>query len=265
MTLDKPYIVHFGGKVQDAPLYCGLYSYSNGVSTKRNLKFERPRHSHRGDSENNIARPGEVKIEVYNSEYGGTRAHRNLEENSNLLAASVNHSAIDKKKNLRSIGGSLTSASCSVSSTTTFYKLGQLLYSITLKYCAAPGLIRRGVLPQPPSRWDYHRTLYAADPPNNHERLVPSRTEDGRELLDLTGLESEEEPLPILAGYIDLKRDAEETFRNISLDQLSDLEGDDSITSVPTSLPNIDGNDLSDMDSDSENDVDVPQEGDGGG
>jgi hypothetical protein len=67
------------------------------------------------------------------------------------------------KKNLRSGEGHTVESHASDSNRLYLrYHTGAHLYTITLYYCATPGLIAVGVLPKPPL-WDYHRMVKPAN------------------------------------------------------------------------------------------------------
>jgi hypothetical protein len=85
------------------------------------------------------------------------------------------------------------------------FKRGELLHSVTLKYCTVVGLIQAGLLPKPPL-WEFQRLLYPREesplaagfvPPAPQSYIVAGNKELGIEerqydLYDLTSLEYED-------------------------------------------------------------------------
>lgn len=184
---------------QESPHYRGLWSFEDGVSTMKALKFQKPKLLLNGESTQNANKSptimmGQVKVDVFAGVYKGQRQRYQIDRSSGFETASADRGATDKKKNLRSGGGKATDSS-TIPTEYGHYDMGSKLYSITLNYCAASGLVLCGVLPKPRDRWEHHRMLYPYKPTSNKRmRLVPTTTEDGKaELFDLSTLESDDD------------------------------------------------------------------------
>jgi len=157
--------------VHNPPLLYGIESELNGVQTSKALKFVKAAFtttpSTRTDDGSNTnstvasSRAGMGKIEMVVCEGIDAGMVDRLDFNaaSSFTASSIQMDAttptsnadITKKKNLRSgVGCSTVSRAKAESKQYRAYAKGAVMYTITLYYCAAPGLIAVGILPKPP-------------------------------------------------------------------------------------------------------------------
>ena len=152
--------------VHHPPLLRGIESGLSGVSTSRALKFVKAAFTtttgtSTDDGTVTSSRAGMGKIEMVVCEGIDVGMVDRSEFNaaSSFTASSIQMDAttptsnadITKKKNLRSgVGCSTVSRAKAESKQYRAYAKGVVMYTITLYYCAAPGLIAVGILPKPP-------------------------------------------------------------------------------------------------------------------
>jgi len=151
------------------PQLIGIWSYTNGIETYKALKFVSATFTtydnKTGSIPSSMTGMGKIQMEVYHGIFQG------MERRQNYVVADLETSPIDvdrnnsdayvtKKKNLRSAVGNTTMVSFK-NEERPFYKRGSHLYTITLYYCATPGLIAVGVLPKPP-HWTHARMIHPA-------------------------------------------------------------------------------------------------------
>jgi len=169
-----------GPEVNRAFLYNGLFSRKDGIPTDKALKFTKPKYSagNYDPSTNNLPGMGQVQVKVYKGIPEGESVPPDCDESS-FSPASVSQSGgiASQKKCLRSDEGSTTNTCAPEVERSTDYSRGDHLYTITLNYCAAVGLIKVGVLPKP-DMWAHHRMVR----PGKKNGVVKPI-----ELFDLTG------------------------------------------------------------------------------
>jgi len=156
---------------------------------------------------------GKIAMEVYSGIYIGRTRREDF--NTAFGAASTikrqDNTAVTMKKNLRSgEGSSAETTTYGIDALHDSYIQGDLLYTITLHYCATPGLIAVGVLPKPPF-WEWkrmqHPTTITAEAKEKIDKLVVStkRNRKGNEILELADSDDD--------GDIDNYNDIENTVR----------------------------------------------------
>jgi hypothetical protein len=176
--------------------FVGNHSRSEGIKHKNALKFVRASFKNTNDkSRSTMAGMGKVELVVHNAIFDGQRKRRDPKASYPTFTAPtirINDEAyITMKKDLRSgEGHHVESKPYDKNTVRKCYKKGDHLYTITLHYCATPGLIAVGVLPKPPL-WDYHRILEpsknTAEEKAKLNKFVRSvkRTRNGSEILEL--------------------------------------------------------------------------------
>lgn len=178
--------------VNSKPSLHGVFSRVNGVTSDKALMFVKAMFSRDATISNGGPAMGQVKLDVYQAVYQGqTHAISNYSSSFSAATIDPNQSAMAKKKGLRSGEGKSVITKTTSSAIQNSYAQGAFLYSITLNYCAAVGLIHVGVLPKPPL-WAYHRMLHPAKPGDaattgQDGKVRAKRTSDGKEVLDLAG------------------------------------------------------------------------------
>jgi hypothetical protein len=171
----------------------GIFSRKNGVDSMKALKFVKASFTSEDlGSGSTMAGMGKVELVVSEAILQGTKRLSN-HEGAFVKTSSIkiDHEApITKKKNLRSGEGNSVERSTYKYDMNASYKnhvKGNHLYTITLHYCAAPGLIAVGVLPA----WDHLRRVkpskVTAKKKAKLEKAVISvkRNRNGNEILEL--------------------------------------------------------------------------------
>jgi hypothetical protein len=143
----------------EKPLLSGLFSRTNGVTSMKALKFEKPRPSSFAPAAGRgpTLLMGKVEIKVYEGVFlGNFDAEDSAAKALTVAPVDLSQNKAAKKKGLRTGEGSTilreepaaaTSANKSLKQAK--YQSGSLLDTITLNYCAAQGLIEVGVLSKP--------------------------------------------------------------------------------------------------------------------
>jgi len=140
-----------------------------------------------------MAGMGKIKLKVHHAIPTGRSTLADMKSSSFTASTinSVDKASVTMKKNLRSgEGHSVETNQCDSNALYQKYRTGAHLYTITLHYCATPGLIAVGVLSKPPL-WDYHRMLKpaktTAEQKEKLEKAVVSmkRNRKGSEILEL--------------------------------------------------------------------------------
>jgi hypothetical protein len=170
----------------------GIFSWSKGVETMEALKFVKATFTS-GDKGIGPAMSGMGKIElkVSNAVFtGNTRRNDFKASFAPSTIQMVEDAAVTMKKNLRSGQGHCAEiTNYDRHALTPHYNAGTHLYTITLHYCATPGLIAVGVLPKPPL-WDYQRMLKPSnmtpkEKKNLDKAVSVKRDRNGSEILEL--------------------------------------------------------------------------------
>jgi len=184
-------------QIETSPKVRGIYSRANGVETQKALKFVTASFTS-GDPGIGSTRAGmgQIKMEVYRAIHNG---HISVQDHASSFTTSsiksVSAAPVTMKKNLRSgEGNRVKTTACSSSGVCHSFLKGAHLYTITLHYCATPGLIAVGVLPKPPL-WDYHRMLKPATTTTKEkeklEKFSVKRNASGKEILELEDSDSD--------------------------------------------------------------------------
>ena len=180
-------------------MYNGIVSWSNGVERNRALKFVKAKFTS-GDAGigSTMAGMGTVDLIVSKAIY----SHEYYKTNHTCSLATPTIKMEDgggdtMKKNVRSAEGSCVETSTYDSNESmSYYETGKHLYTITLYYCATPGLIAVGVLPKPPL-WDWHRMTKPSDLTAGEKRklekavISEKRTRKGDLILQLCDSDSD--------------------------------------------------------------------------
>jgi hypothetical protein len=189
---------------EQVPFYGGVCTMTNSVSIMTALKFTKPRISADGTNVKRGLLMGKVEVDMYDGTSDGFEEDQRSNFSSSFSAVDLDldldqdQSGYAKKKSLRSGEGETTvSDNCSGKMST--YKLGALLDTVTLNYCAAPGLIEVGVL-EKPGAWTHHRMKRPAELDQGAPRVRPKRIPDPGisgpktvELFDLSAVGSDDE------------------------------------------------------------------------
>ena len=137
------------------PRYCGLRSVRNGCSTHTALKFESPREV---VCDSSVTCPdklmGTLEIKVFRDNRKEIEVKANFNWNGVLELSSkvqvASNDDIKGKKVLRTTAGTSSLSKTKVTSCRAYSEQpGELVDTITLKYCATPGLVAAGVLDRP--------------------------------------------------------------------------------------------------------------------
>ncbi|MGK3753201.1 MAG: hypothetical protein ACI8RD_005508 [Bacillariaceae sp.] len=178
------------------PKLCGLYSMSNGIRTYTALQFMKASFT-TSISDGNIgngstlAGMGDIKMVVSQGIPKGKKKRKDR-STSSFTASSINFeaaAAVTMKKNLRSGTGS-SAVSKARDKVHMSYGRGKHLYTITLHYCATPGLIAVGILPKPPL-WVHARMLHPATTTVKEKKQIEKgvvsmkNKVDGKEILEI--------------------------------------------------------------------------------
>jgi hypothetical protein len=169
---------------------------SNGIRTYTALQFMKASFTTSmsdGNASNGstLARMGEIKMVVSQGIPKGTKKRKDR-STSSFTASSINMegaAAVTMKKNLRSGTGSSV-VSKAKDKVHTSYGRGKHLYTITLHYCATPGLIAVGILPKPPL-WVHARMLHPATTTAREKKLIDKgvvstkNNDNGKEILEI--------------------------------------------------------------------------------
>jgi len=192
------YRPHHALTIHTSPVLDGIFSESNGIQTINALKFMKASFTSRNNSDNSTggyegssqAGMGDIKMEVYEGIPVGNQTngdHKSSFTTSSIDMDTNDVAAVTMKKNLRSGTGN-NALKTEASQVRMAYQKGTHLYTITLYYCAAPGLIAVGVLPKPP-HWTYARMLHPAQTTAKEkeqiEKGVTKNEENGKEILEL--------------------------------------------------------------------------------
>lgn len=147
------------GRAPNNMFHTGLVSWSKGVEQNKALKFVKASFTS-GDEGigSTMAGMGTIELKVSTAIYDGQYARSNFTTSFTTPTIKMeDQSGVTMKKNVRSDAGSCVETSVYGSNETYHrYRAGEHLYSITLYYCATPGLIAVGVLPKPPA-WEWQR------------------------------------------------------------------------------------------------------------
>jgi hypothetical protein len=184
--------------IHGAPQNFGVCSRSNGIQTQKALQFVKASFTtSSSDGSTGIgstmAGMGEIKIEVSQGIPMGTEKTKDF--SSSFTASSINifetTAAVTMKKNLRSgVGSNAIETKVADDKPRMSYGQGTKLYTITLYYCAAPGLIAVGVLTKPPL-WTFARMLHPATTTTKEKKHIEEgvvstkNNENGKEILEL--------------------------------------------------------------------------------
>ena len=169
----------------------GIYSRSKGVDIHKALKFVKASFTSADMGiGSTMAGMGKIELKVHHAIPMG-RSRLEDVKSSSFAASTIN--SVDKarvtmKKNLRSgEGHSIEAEQYDSNALYQEWRTGAHLYTITLYYCATPGLIAVGVLSKPPL-WDYHRMLKPATAEQKVESdknvVSAKRTREGNEILE---------------------------------------------------------------------------------
>ncbi len=189
------------GKVESSNL--GTVSRSNGVVRSKALKFVKASFT-TGEAGigSTMAGMGTVELKVYSAIYKGN--FMKTDYTTSLAAPTIqmeDPGVMSMKKNVRSTEGNIVETKPKIydpNKAYARYRKGQYLYSITLYYCAAPGLIAVGVLPKPPA-WDLLRMTQPSDiSPEAKKKLENAiisekRNRRGNLILELADSDSDNE------------------------------------------------------------------------
>ena len=140
----KYYIPYSAGYVSHTASYKGFWTYEseNEVSTNQALKFVIPKIRGSGSTSNGL---GKVELQIYKAINPRT-IYRQSHSKSVKLSAEAAGGGVPGKKTVRTEYGDSKYTS-NLAAQTTHYDKGQWLSTITLNYCATPGLIQMGVIP----------------------------------------------------------------------------------------------------------------------
>eukprot|EP00536_Pseudo-nitzschia_multiseries_P017162 jgi/Psemu1/49614/gm1.49614_g len=202
-TLDAAFIdtCNSADGINTTPDLYGIWSRLNGISTHKPLKFVKASFAS-GEVGGSSTNAGMGKIEIKVSEsidIGLQKAYDYRPES--VQTSPIRHDAeayLTMKKNIRSGEGHHEKITRYVDEFQRDDLEGVHLYSITLHYCATPGLIAVGVLPKPPL-WDRHRMLFkptmTAKEKEKLEKGVLSvkRNRNGDEIVELRDDDSDDD------------------------------------------------------------------------
>mmetsp|Transcript_56117 Transcript_56117/g.60744 ORF Transcript_56117/g.60744 Transcript_56117/m.60744 type:complete len:294 (+) Transcript_56117:60-941(+) len=186
--------------IDTSPQLNGVLSELNGIQTVKALKFMKASFTSRNNSDDSTggyegssqAGMGDIKMKVYEGIPLGYQKQKDW--NTSFTASSIDMdmatkdaAAVTMKKNLRTGEGSNVIKS-EVNTVRMRHEKGTHLYTVTVHYCAAPGLIAVGVLPKP-HHWTYARMLHPAQTTAKEkeqiEKGVTKNEENGKEILEL--------------------------------------------------------------------------------
>ena len=145
--------------------FLGIFSRWEGVEQNKALKFVKTSFaSHDNAIGSSMSGMGVVELDVYNGVFFGTEKILYNDLKALPIAPSTikidGQAVVTKKKNLRSGEGQhMEMQAYDQNAEMERFSIGHKLYSITLYYCATPGLIAVGVLPKP-LEWEYDRKLF---------------------------------------------------------------------------------------------------------
>ena len=183
--------------IHRAPALYGLKSMSNGISTYTALQFVKASFTTgSGDGSigigSSLAGMSAIKMEVYQGvrklDKKSKGSNKKCDHNSSFTASSITMkdgkttAAIMMKKNVRSGAGKKSVVKKSKGADSKARNVaddkprmiigrGAYLYTITLHYCATPGLIAVGILPKPPL-WVHARILHPATTTAKEKKLI---------------------------------------------------------------------------------------------
>jgi hypothetical protein len=190
----------YSTKCKDEPNYKGIPNRQNGVTTKRALKFTKPRISQDGTNVNRDLLMGKVEIQMFDGILSGYK-EKHTEFMSTFTAAAVDleQSGLAKKKSLRSSEGETTVTKKTSRKPHASFKRGAHIDTVTLNYCAALGLMEVGVL-EKPDAWTHHRMKRPVKVEQGVRRVKPKHVQDAGavgsktvELFDLCAEASDDE------------------------------------------------------------------------
>ena len=187
-------------KCRDEPSYKGISNRQNGVTTKRALKFMKPRISQDGTNVNRDLLMGKVEIKMYDGILKGYKDnHKDITSTFTTAAVDLEQSGLVKKKSLRSGEGEITLTKKTSGKPHASFKRGAHIDTVTLNYCAALGLMEVGVL-EKPDAWTHHRMKRPAKVEHGLRRVQPKHIQDTGaagsntvELFDLCAAASDDE------------------------------------------------------------------------
>ena len=189
------------------PFLYGIVSELNGVQTSKALKFVKAAFTtttgtstDNGTVTSSRAGMGKIDMVVCEGIDAGMVDRYDFNAASSFTASSIQMDGtttssanvdITKKKNLRSgVGCSTVSGAQAKAKQWHIYTKGAVLYTITLYYCAAPGLIAVGILPKPPFwtqvRKDHPAQTSATEKQNIENGIISSTSNNnGEHVLEL--------------------------------------------------------------------------------
>lgn len=137
-------------KTTDSFDYKGMWNYKNGISTHSSLKFVIPKSlpQHKSSKDAATTGLGMVEVKVFQA-LNPFKIKRSAFESPKIDEKTL-AAGSQKSKPVRSLAGNHEEQAY-YEKTATYYDKGRLLDTVTLYYCATPGLIQVGVLPSPPS------------------------------------------------------------------------------------------------------------------
>lgn len=172
----------------------GILSWSKGVKRIKALKFVKASFSSEDKGiGSSMTGMGKIEMVVFSAIYMGRKRRKdaNLSFGEASTIKRQDNAAVTMKKNLRSGEGScVETTTYDTNALINKYTRGNHLYTITLHYCATPGLIAVGVLPKPPF-WELkrmqHPATITAEDKQKIDKLVIStkRNRNGNEILEL--------------------------------------------------------------------------------
>jgi len=142
-------------------MHTGLVSRSKGVEQNKALKFIEASFSTGNTGVGSTrAGMGTVEVVVSTAIYDGQYVAKNF--NSSFAASTIkfeDEAPVTMKKNVRSDKGHCQEETTyDARKIKRHYRKGDHRYTITLYYCATPGLIAVGILPKPPA-WEWLRMI----------------------------------------------------------------------------------------------------------
>jgi len=165
------------------PVFLGIVSNTDGIETTKALKFVSATFTtddnKTGSIPSSMAGMGQIQMIVSHGIFQGIERRRNFAVATSFEASSIDidcnnsDAFVTKKKNLRSGVGSTAIVSAKKEGEEYYrsYEKGHHLYTITLCYCATPGLIAVGVLPKPP-HWTYARMIHPAKTTTEEKKKI---------------------------------------------------------------------------------------------
>lgn len=175
----KYFLARSGHKVEASPSLCGLLRIENGTSFHNALKFEKP-NVQEGKGGSNLLM-GKVEVKIHDGVFQGYQVKdEGYSFSTSIATADVGkqHASVATKKSLRTGEGSATTKATSYTGRKSIYIPGDHLYTISLNYCSALGLMEVGVIPKP-GLWEHHRMKQpATDIPESSKKASGSGKEN---------------------------------------------------------------------------------------